>query len=234
MVNIFKDKKFLRECAIILIIGILVNGFCFLFGTIYSKAATPTPFPYYCYNDTYNTAIMPYIDGVVQSVKDKWYENGDDPFVIVMGEVWWKDTDTSEPYWAMEGYVFWETDFNDVLGESYASRPYDFLSHSSGNAHRFDIWLDTYRIYSSDNRVSGDFTMLGNQTIHQTTIGTYTYGYPIYVSEPIETRIGAKQFTVIANSEASDPNGDLIGSISSLPGIDNILNGITSSYSNTI
>ena len=232
MVNIFKDKKFLRECAIILVVGFIVNFLCFVFGTIYSKAATPTPFPYYCFNDTYNTAVYPYIDGIVDSVKDKWYADGDDPFVIVMGEVFWND-DSPDPYWCMEGYVFWEVDFHDVLGESYASRPYEFHSGSSGNAHRFDIWLDTYRIYSYDNRLSGDFYMLGNQTIHQTDIGTYTYSYPIYVSQPIETRVGATDFTVIANNEVSDPNGDLIVSISQLPGIDNILNGITNSYNST-
>lgn len=233
MIRILKDKKFMRETALILLGGIVINIACFLMCSLTGHCATPTPFPYYCYNDTYNTAILPYIDGIVASVKDKWYEQGDDPFVIVMQEVWWKDTDTSEPYWAMEGYVFWEVDFNDVLGESYASRPYEFLSHSSGNAHRFDIWLDTYRIYSFDNRVSGNFEMLGNQTIHQTTIGTYTWGYPIYVSAPIETRVGAKNFTVIANSEAQDPNGDLITSITDLPNIDDILGGITNSYNNT-
>lgn len=30
MVEIFTDKKFLKECAIILLVGFIVNGFCFL------------------------------------------------------------------------------------------------------------------------------------------------------------------------------------------------------------
>lgn len=227
-----KNKQFKREIAIILIFGIIVNAFCFLIGTIHSKAASPTPFPYYCYNDTYNTAVYPYIDGIVQSVKNKWYEDGDDPFVIVMGEVFWND-DSPDPYWCAECYVMWEVEFDDIMGETFTSRQYEFHSNSSGNSHRFDIWLDTYRIYSYDNRLSGDFLMLGNQTIHNTDIGTYTWGYPIYVSQAIETRVGATDFTVIANNEVQDPNGQLIASISQLPGIDDILNGVTTNYNNT-
>lgn len=36
--KILKDKKFIKEIAIILIVGIIVNGACFLMGTIHSQA----------------------------------------------------------------------------------------------------------------------------------------------------------------------------------------------------
>lgn len=224
-----ENKKFLKEIAIILIVGIIVNTLCFFMGTCYVKAESLHEFPYYCINDTYNTSVSPYLNGIVESVKDKWYEQGDDPFVIVMGEVFWND-DSSDPYWCAECYVFWEVEFDDIPGADYTSRDYLFHSNSSGNAHRFDIWLDTYRIYSYDNRLSGDFHMLGNYNIHNTDIGTYTYGYPIYVSEPITTQVVGGNLTIIANNELQDPNSNLFGQIANLPPIDDILNGISGSY----
>ena len=157
-------NNFIKEIIIIIIAGIIINCLCFFIGSIHSEAATQVniPWPYIAgeQNAIYNTAIVPYLDGIVESVKDKFdYDSStDDPFLIVIKDVWWKDTGTSDPYWAAECFV---------------------------NIHRFDIWLDTYRIYSYDNRVNGDFYCLGQPDTQSISIGTFTPDYIIYCSQDI-------------------------------------------------
>lgn len=183
-------NNFIKDIIIIIIVGIIVNAFCFFVGSIHSEAATQVnvPWPYIVdeQNAAYNTSIVPYLDGIVESVKDKfdYSSDTDDPFFIVIKDVWWKDTDTSDPYWAAECFVYWNVTFDDTLGSNFTDKSFNFVANS-GNVHRFDIWLDSFRIYSYDNRNNGDFYCLGQPQTSNLSIGTFTPDYIIYCSQDV-------------------------------------------------
>lgn len=71
-----ENKSFIKECLIILFVGIIVNATCFLMSTIYSKAENVQYFPF---ESGYNENNI----NVNQSFIDEQMSNGAFLFVVI-------------------------------------------------------------------------------------------------------------------------------------------------------
>lgn len=92
--KILKDKKFLKEIAIILIVGIIVNGACFLMGTIHSHAMTSIyQLPYNLANfQSINQPFSQYTNDILTAISNSNFVNNgtyfqDDHYFIYLDTV---------------------------------------------------------------------------------------------------------------------------------------------------
>lgn len=71
LIKIFKDKKYWKETAIVILGGVIINALCFLMGTIHSQAASDQgsrlPYNVYVGNQTDNTFYTDEVSSIIHS-----------------------------------------------------------------------------------------------------------------------------------------------------------------------
>lgn len=216
--KIFKDKKFLKEVAIILIVGIIVNALCFLMSTIYSKAENVQYFPFESgYNENNINVNQSFIDEQMSNGAFfiRCYSDANSSYPNRMRYVVLTDIElTSSTQVRLYGEIL--SGYGGSAFALYWDNPNALLSYK---VNYYLDWGDGRDIVSS----SYDTNTLRPFYNISSAIGSnnvYYSKYPI----PLNS-INNDVFLITVPSEPINP-----GEFTDLPGLDEILNDLTNSY----
>lgn len=245
--HILKDKKFLREVAIILIVGIIVNALCFLLPLVVHAETATTQLPYICNTNPYRneSEIASVLDAITQAYPD---DNLQNIIVFLSSEYVWWDYNTYIP---SKTYIVY-----NLSGFTYSSSWGTVGSNLTPNASNFDLYGNDYIDVTFDNFVSYTCTQRGNigtnyngMYVYKTTASSSTRRFfssyqPIHISNakvdfeylqnyPVYTNISwftndnqANAITYLTDG-VSDA---VIGEFSDLPSLDELLDNISNSF----
>lgn len=213
-----ENKSFIKECLIILFVGIIVNAACFLMSTIYSKAENVQYFPFESGYNEYNINVN-------QSFVDEQMANG--AFFIRCY------SDPSSSYPNRMRYVV----LSDIeLTSSTQVRLYGEILSGYGGSNFALYWDNPNALLSYKVKYYldwGDGRDISQTTYDDNTLrpfynissavgsnNVYYSKYPI----PLNS-INNDVFLITVPSEPINP-----GEFTDLPGLDEILNDLTNSY----
>lgn len=247
MVDFFKDKKFLKECAIILIVGLIINSACFFMCFITGHCANLiSVLPYLPQNEnTFFDETM--VNTVLEEINNK-YPNDDiysKKYIISLGaEYNWytyndyvqvptyrvyiiPNADNIASTWSsganFENFVLNDSNFwvelNVIPWTSYSVQPSMLNSFHYYVSKSTSEGLTSLRLFGSYNPVT-----ISNRFYD---IQVPNYNYPIYVNTAITTT--DPQLTT--GYILSYSTGDIYpGDFTDLPSLNDILNNISNSY----
>ena len=225
-----KDKKFLKEVIITLIIGIIINGFCFFVCSITGHCANDDlpdgtlPYNIHSYHNI-NTFTDETVLNTILSDSDVINAIGDNNYILFPVDFGYTNN-SSRFYVDYRIYVSPELMYN-----------YD----SNSNYLENGVWLTgyqllyTYRINSDGSFYSGQYRGIQSSISSYKSLGsvntgtcsfngkTITVGYPLALRSDI---YASNNFLVFTNASS----GDLIGEFSDLPNIDELLNNISNNW----
>lgn len=213
-----ENKSFIKECLIILFVGIVVNAACFLMSTIYSKAENVQYFPF---ESGYNENNI----NVNQSFIDEQMSNG--AYFIYC----FPDVSSSYPnrmrYWVLSDIELTSPSTVRLYGEVLSGYGGSHFSLYWDNPNSLLSYKVNYYLDWGDGRdiinTSSDSNTLSPLSNLTSSIGSnYVYftKYPI----PLNS-INNDVFLITIPSEPINP-----GEFTDLPGLDEILNDLTNSY----
>lgn len=182
------NKKYIKETAIIIIFGIIINIACFLMCSFYSQAAGETVkrFPYILSdNHADNDYWTAYIENTIINNQTITSFVGNDPYIIFTSYGY---PNESTPHIKVNGFV------NPSLHSNYDISTFDYVNNTLGISYTKSFTVDISFnsggslsfSYSTSNR--SDWSgMFGQQT--QGTVAGFTYHnrYPVYVSNEVFT-----------------------------------------------
>lgn len=241
-----ENKSFLKDSLIILIIGIIVNAFCFFIGTIYSKAANiSSSLPYLCQseNSFYNQEE---IDNILSLINERYPESDiyNKKFIISLGaEYQWYDYNN---YIEVPTYRVYVLPDNNIYGTTWSSNS-NFQNFVFDNSSFYiDLAIVPFTSYTcmpttlqpnnmniSKSTSSGvsNFRLFGSYSPHTINNNFYQvvvpgWNYPVYTNYAIQTTDPTGETGLIL----SFSTGIIPGEFTDLPPLEDILNNISNSY----
>lgn len=247
--NILKDKKFLKDIAIILIFGILINAFCFFIGSFYSKAAIVSsnlPFIVPIENDTYNESEVNNCLGAISQAYPDDDLSGN--YIVFKGaETYWWDYSTNIPCLTYSFYFIPENTNSSNWGQTGSQITPTFDSFTLFSNDYIDWMLPSgTRIYSCTYRNIGTLyngvavnkssstgyrRFFSGELVHieNAKFDFYYYqNYPVYSTTALFTNDNFNNqgaFLSVPGSGNLSP-----GEFSDLPPLEDILNNISNSF----
>lgn len=246
-VNMFKDKKFLKEIAIILIVGAIVNGACFLLCSLTGHCATiNSVLPYLCQSEN-----SYYDELAVQnalSLIDQKYPSDDiynKKFFVCLAPytVWYTYSDYIEVpcyyvYVCPDNLNLPTTWAQNSTFENFQFNNSDFyIDVNLGNYDRYLVYPQSIQSggYGITKFNGGIVRLFGQLNIHQISNSYFEVtvpglNYPVYTTSQfttvdrttIEGYVLAFADTIVNTGEFTD-----------LPPLENILNNITNSWNDS-
>lgn len=245
--KMFKDKKFLKEIAIILLVGAFVNGACFLLCSLTGHCETiNSVLPYLCQNDNsfYNEQG---VSNALAVINDK-YPNTDiynKKFFVCYGvyNIWYTYSD----YVEVPAYYVYTCPDNLVLPTTWSgTSTFDnfqfndsscYIDVSLGNYPRYIVAPRSTSIDSSGfycNEFSGGTVRLfGTVTTHNINNKYFELtvpglNYPVYTTSQFSTvDRNANQGYILAFADTIVMPGDF----TDLPDLEDLLDNISNSFS---
>lgn len=244
-----ENKSFLKDSLIILIIGIIVNVFCFLIGTIHSKAGSGSsnlPFIVPTENDTYNESeVNNCLDAISQAYPDDDLSGN---YIVFKGsETYWWDYSTNIPCLTYSFYFIPENINSSNWGRTGSQITPTFDNFTLFSNDYIDWMLPSgTRIYSCTYRNIGTLyngvsvnkssstgyrRFFSGEVVHieNSKFDFYYYqNYPVYSTTALFTNDNFNNqgaFLSVPGSGNLSP-----GEFSDLPNIDELLNDITNNY----
>lgn len=246
MLDIFKDKKFLKECAITLIVGLLINAACFFMCSIIGHAETiNSVLPYLCQNDNsfYSEAG---VSNALSVINDK-YPNSDiynKKFFVCYGvyNIWYTYSD----YVEVPAYYVYTCPDNLILPTTWSgTSTFDnfqfndsscYIDVSLGNYPRYIVAprstsVDSSGFYCNEFN-GGTVRLFGTVTTHNINNKYFDLtvpgiNYPVYTTSQFSTvDRNANQGYILAFADTIVSPGDF----TDLPPLDDVLNNISNSY----
>lgn len=222
--SFLKDKKFLRECAIILIVGVIVNSFCFLMPLVV-HAESPTN--YYPVTSNYNNFNVLSLEQIFYKCNQiASYDYTDINYVIRVGDISTSSYPNARSYYVL----LWDKALNDNPFYIEVSNNIYFEFHKVSNTPS----TFAYRVYEF-NDWKGDLS--------DTNINSVSYSSSLSdlnATSPLYSQTSDYIFNITINLNQPDntiapvlqyiDNPIDIGDFSDLPGIDEILNDISNSW----
>lgn len=213
-----ENKSFIKECLIILFVGIIVNATCFLMSTIYSKAENVQYFPFESgYNENNINVNQSFIDEQMSNGAFfiRCYSDANSSYPNRMRYVVLSDIElTSSTQVRLYGEIL--SGYGGSAFALYWDNPNALLSYK---VNYYLDWGDGRDIVSS----SSDTNTLRPFYNISSAVGSnnvYYSKYPI----PLNS-INNDVFLITVPSEPINP-----GEFTDLPGLDEILNDLTNSY----
>ena len=239
-----ENKSFLKECLIILFVGIIVNAACFLMGSLHARAETvTTQLPYITSNNPYfnESEVANALDAISQAYPD---DNLQNIIVFLSSEYVWWDYNTYIP---SKSYIVY-----NLSGFTYSSSWGTVGSNLSPNASNFDLYGNDYIDVNFDNFTSYTCTYRGDigtnyngLYVSKTTASSatrrffssyqpihienskvnfdYLQNYPVYTNVSWFTNDNRGDAITYLTMGVNDP---VIGDFSELPPLDELLNNI--------
>lgn len=244
-----ENKSFLKDILIILIIGIIVNAFCFLIVTIHSKAASDSfnlPFIVPTENDTYNESeVNNCLDAIRQAYPDDDLSGN---YIVFKGaETYWWDYSTNIPCLTYSFYFIPENTNSSNWGQTGSQITPTFDNFTLFSNDYIDWMLPSgTRIYSCTYRNIGTLyngvavnkssstgyrRFFSGEVVHieNAKFDFYYYqNYPVYSTTALFTNDNFNNqgaFLSVPGSGNLSP-----GDFTDLPDIDDLLNDITNNY----
>lgn len=247
LVKMFKDKKFLKEIAIILLVGAIVNGACFLLCTLTGHCANlVSVLPYLPQNEnTFFDETM--VNTVLEEINNKYPSDDiyNQKYIISLGaEYSWytyndyvqiptyrvyiiPNSDNVASTWSsganFENFVFDNSNYwielNVIPWTSYTVRPNNINGFHYSCSKSTSSGVTSLRLFGAYSPIS-----ISNNFYDIQVPG---WNYPVYVNVPITTTDSQ-----LTTGYVLSYNTDIIypGDFTDLPSLNDILNNISNSF----
>lgn len=224
--KIKNNKKYIKETILLLLGGIIINLACFLMGTIYSHAETPTN--YYPVSSGQNNMQVLSLEQIFYECNLlATYDFSTVNYVIFIDDI----STPSYPYGRKYNVLVWEKALNEnpfYIELDYGGTYFEFhkvsntASTFSYRVYSFQDWTgdlsdvnDTAVYYSERlNYLNGDSPLYRNNC-------DYVFNTSVYLNQPDNIISPVLQYI---------DNGINIGDFVDLPGLDEILNNINNTW----
>ena len=210
--KIFNDKKFLKEIAIILIVGIIINAFCFLMPLVVHAENSVKRLPY-DYSWNYYPLSETDINNMLSNASA--YIDVSDPNVVIY---WQEISDNSWLYTyvvaIVDSVTFPSNSTYDSVNLVMDSVTFHFSDSYIGQTNLNNLWFDANQDYAPSQTI-----FFGSNAILVHPID-YPYDYTFSLM-PLYGNVTLDGVTYIGSNSIS------VGEFTDLPGIDDILNNQT-------